>query len=179
MAGNQTEQTETRTAFFYGTLMEPQVFFSVCYDNKDPPEEIRKRHTFQPAVLHGYCRRRVRGADYPGMVEDPEHTVRGAVISGVTKANLERLDFFEGAAYDRRVVRPKLLTKVGNEKGDGNEEGEQIITESYIFLDKDWLEDKEWDFAEFRRDKLKKWTRAGYVFEDCDPDQPASVNAAV
>lgn len=145
--------------------MEPQVFFSVCYDNKDPPEEIRKRHTFQPAVLHGYCRRRVRSADYPGMVEDADHAVRGAVISGVTKANLERLDFFEGAAYDRRVVRPKLLTKVGNEKGEGNEEGEQIITESYIFLDKDWLEDKEWDFAEFRRDKLKKWTRAGYVFE--------------
>lgn len=141
------------------------MFFSVCYDNKDPPEEIRKRHTFQPALLHGYCRRRVRGADYPGMVEDPDHTVRGAVISGVTKANLERLDFFEGAAYDRRVVRPKLLTKVGNEKGEGNEEGEQIVTESYIFLDKDWLEDKEWDFAEFRRDKLKKWTRAGYVFE--------------
>lgn len=145
--------------------MEPQVFYSVCYDNRDPPEEIQKRHSFQPAILHGYCRRRVRGADYPGMIEDPDHTVRGAVISGVTKANLERLDFFEGSAYDRRVVRPKLLTQVGDEKGEGNVEGEQIITESYIFLDKDWLEDKEWDFAEFRRDKLKKWTRAGYVFE--------------
>lgn len=54
---------------------------------------------------------------------------------------------------------------MGNEKGEGNVEGEQIITESYIFLDKKELEDKEWDFAEFRRDKLKKWTRAGYVFE--------------
>lgn len=145
--------------------MEPQVFFSVCYNDKDPSEEIQKRHSFQPAILHGYCRRRVHGADYPGMVEDPDHTVRGAVISGITKDNLERLDFFEGAQYDRRVVRPKLLTKVGNEQGEGNVEGEQVITESYIFLDKAWLEDKEWDFAEFRRDKLKKWTRAGYVFE--------------
>lgn len=71
----------------------------------------------------------------------------------------------EGSSYDRRVVRPKLLTKVGDEKGEGNVEGEQVITESYIFLDKDGLEYREWDFAEFKRDKLTKWTRAGYVFE--------------
>lgn len=58
-----------------------------------------------------------------------------------------------------------LLTKVGDEKGEGNIEGEQVITESYIFLDKGDLEFGEWDFAEFKRDKLTKWTRAGYVFE--------------
>lgn len=58
-----------------------------------------------------------------------------------------------------------LLTKVGDETGEGNVEGEQVITESYIFLVKDDLEFGEWDFAEFKRDKLKKWTRAGYVFE--------------
>lgn len=58
-----------------------------------------------------------------------------------------------------------LLTTVGDETGEGNVEGEQVITESYIFLVKDDLEFGEWDFAEFKRDKLKKWTRAGYVFE--------------
>lgn len=40
-----------------------------------------------------------------------------------------------------------------------------MVTESYIFLDKSDLEDREWDFAEFKREKLRKWTRAGYVFE--------------
>lgn len=146
--------------------MEPQVFFSVCYDDKSPPSDVRQRHAFTPAILHGYCRRRVRGADYPGMVEDAAHTVRGTVVSGITKAGLDRLDFFEGRQYDRRVVRPKLLVQVGDEAtGDGNVEGEQIVTESYIFLDTRELEDKEWDFAEFKRDKLQKWTRAGYVFE--------------
>lgn len=40
-----------------------------------------------------------------------------------------------------------------------------MVTESYIFLNKKHLEFKEWDFAEFKRDKLTKWTRAGYVFE--------------
>lgn len=63
------------------------------------------------------------------------------------------------------MVRPRLLTEVGDEEGKGNVEGEQVVTESYIFVAKDELEDREWDFAEFRREKLKKWTRAGYVFE--------------
>lgn len=146
--------------------MEPQVFYSVCYDNKSPPSDTQERHTFTPAILHGYCRRRVRYADYPGMIEDAEHAVRGTIVSGISKANLERLDFFEGGQYDRRVVRPKLLVEEGDEKtGAGNVEGEQIVTESYIYLNKNDLEDKEWDFSEFKRDKLQKWTRAGYVFE--------------
>lgn len=76
----------------------------------------------------------------------------------------------EGSQYDRRVVRPNLLTTVGDEKGEGNVEGELVVTESYIFLDKADLEFREWDFAEFKRDKLTKWTRAGYVFEgECQP----------
>lgn len=179
MGDIRIDQPETRTAFFYGTLMEPQVFYLVCYNNKDPSEEVKKQHTFQPAILHGYCRRRVRSADYPGMTEEAGHSVRGAVVTGLTKHNLDKLDYFEGSSYDRRVVRPKLLTQVGNDKGEGNVEGEQVITESYIFLDQKSLEDKEWDFQEFRRDKLKQWTRAGYVFEDCDPDDVATVSAGV
>lgn len=145
--------------------MEPQVFFSVCYNDKSPPKETQDRHTFAPAVLHGHCRRRVLDADYPGMVPDPVHSVRGVVVTGLTAGNLQSLDWFEGSEYDRRVVRPRLLAEVGEEDGRGNVEGGVVVTESYIFLSEDRLEDKEWDFAEFRRDKLHKWTRAGYVFE--------------
>ncbi|KAF3770839.1 hypothetical protein M406DRAFT_246373 [Cryphonectria parasitica EP155] len=159
--------------------MEPQVFYSVCYNNRSPSDDIKARHHFRPAVLHGYCRRRVRSADYPGMIEDVDHNVFGMVVSGITKANLEKLDYFEGSQYDRRIVRPKLLDKVGDETGEGNVEGEQVITESYVFLDERDLEGREWDFAEFKRDKLKLWTRAGYVFEDCEPGDVASVSAAV
>lgn len=73
--------------------MEPQVFFSVCYNDKAPSHDIKARHTFSPAVLHDYCRHRVQGADYPGMIEDAGHSVFGMVVSGITKSNLERLDF--------------------------------------------------------------------------------------
>lgn len=73
--------------------MEPQVFFSVCYNNKAPANDIQARHNFVPAVLHGYSRRRVHHADYPGMTEDADHSVFGMVVSGITRDNLDRLDY--------------------------------------------------------------------------------------
>lgn len=82
--------------------MEPQVFFSVCYNDKAPAKDIQDRHKFVPAVLHGYCRRRVRSADYPGMTEDADHSVFGMIVSGITRANLERLDYLS-------VLAPALL----------------------------------------------------------------------
>lgn len=72
--------------------MEPQVFFRVCYYTKDPSDDIKARHTFRPAMLHDYCRHRVKYADYPGMIEEPGQTVFGMVVDGITKDNLERLD---------------------------------------------------------------------------------------
>ncbi|KAH8882772.1 hypothetical protein GQ53DRAFT_753301 [Thozetella sp. PMI_491] len=164
-------------AFFYGTLMVPEVFYSVCYNSKEVAPEIAKLHAFHPAILHGYCRRRVESADYPGITEDPEHEVFGTYTTGLTKANMEKLDFFEGSQYERRKVKVKLLTKVGDAKGVGNVEGEERTAEVYVYLNKNELESKEWDLEEFRREKLQRWTRAGYVFEDCDPNHPASVAA--
>lgn len=73
--------------------MVPEVFFRVCYQNKNPSQDIKSRHTFKPAMLHDYCRHRVRYADYPGMIEEPGHTVFGVVVDGITKDNLERLDY--------------------------------------------------------------------------------------
>ena len=176
--------------------MVPEVFFSVCYNSKDVPEAIKKLHSFHPAILHGYCRRRVKSADYPGITLDADHQVFGTWTTGLTQANMGKLDFFEGNQYERRKVTVKLLTKVGDAQGMGNVEGEERTAEVYVFREKDALEDREWDLEEFRREKLRLWTRAGYVFEgkrpcwpirldgrqktdalqlDCDPDQPAVV----
>ncbi|KAK0720415.1 AIG2-like family-domain-containing protein [Lasiosphaeris hirsuta] len=162
-------------AFFYGTLMIPDVFFSVCYGGRDVPDAIKDLHTFQPAVLHGYCRRRVRYADYPGMTPDKDHSVLGAFVTGLTRANIERLDFFEGGQYERRTISVNLLVKVGDLKGEGNVEGGEKKAMTYVFQQREDLEEREWDLEEFRREKLKKWTRAGYIFDECDPDDPAKV----
>ncbi|KAL2119228.1 hypothetical protein VTJ04DRAFT_6188 [Mycothermus thermophilus] len=163
-------------AFFYGTLMVPDVFYTVCYNTKDVPPAIAALHTFQPAILHGYCRRRVKMADYPGIIPDANHSVVGVFATGLTAANLAKLDMFEGSEYERRTVTVKLLDRVGNLKdGEGQVEGEERKAQVYVYLHEKWLEEKEWDLEEFRREKLKLWTRAGHIFDDCNPDNPAKV----
>ncbi|KAK0754736.1 AIG2-like family-domain-containing protein [Schizothecium vesticola] len=164
------------TAFFYGTLMVPDIFHTVCYRHKDQPPTIRARHTFTPAVLHGYTRHRVHGADYPGILASPSGSVLGRYVTGLSAANLAALDFFEGSQYERRTVTVKLLTHVGDPAtGAGNVEGEARRTAVYVFRDAEELEEKEWDFAEFQRDKMHMWTRAGYAFAECDPEDLAHI----
>jgi gamma-glutamylcyclotransferase (GGCT)/AIG2-like uncharacterized protein YtfP len=145
--------------------MAPEVFFTVCYGTKDVGPNVAKRHSFRPAILHGYCRRRVQYADYPGIVADAEHVVRGNLVTGLSAANLQLLDFFEGSEYVRKTLPVRLLSQVGDDKGVGNVEGEQCTAYVYVYLKRHQLETNEWDFEEFRRDKLQKWTRAGFVFE--------------
>nr|CAC18276.2 related to disease resistance protein aig2 [Neurospora crassa] len=169
-------------AFFYarkGTLMVPEVFFTVCYNLKIVPDVVARQHVFTPAILHGYCRRRVKSADYPGITEDAGHSVFGMLAEGLTKANLDKLDIFEGAEYERRTVKVKVLKKVGDVTGEGNMEGEEKDAQVYVFLPTQHLEQKEWDLEEFKREKLKLWTRGDHIFADCDPEEPATVAAAV
>jgi gamma-glutamylcyclotransferase (GGCT)/AIG2-like uncharacterized protein YtfP len=124
--------------------MVPDVFYSVCYGSKDVPDAIAQLHTFSSAILHGYCRRRVKYADYPGIVEDQDHQVFGSYVTGLTKANMAKLDYFEGSQYERRTVSVKLLEKMGNLKGEGNVEGEERKAQVYVFRKERDLEDKEW-----------------------------------
>jgi hypothetical protein len=123
--------------------MAPEIFFSVCYNNSSVPDEIAKRHTFTPAILHGYCRRRVEHADYPGITPDDQHQVFGTYATGLSEANMYKLDVFEGYQYKRETVKVKLLNHVGNAKGEGNVEGEERSAEVYVFMHPEELEEKE------------------------------------
>jgi len=40
--------------------------------------------------------RRVKHADYPGITPDSDHEVRGMYVTGLTSANMYKLDQFEG-----------------------------------------------------------------------------------
>ncbi|GAW25577.1 putative disease resistance protein [Rosellinia necatrix] len=171
-----SSQDGTHAAFFYGTLMAPEVFFTVCYRNStDNIAVLRSLHKFQPAILHGYCRRRVQFADYPGMTPDQEHEVRGMYVTGLTTANMYHLDQFEGSEYERKTVKARLLSMVGDDKGNGNIEGEEVECETYIFKSPANLESREWDFEEFRTQKMKRWTREDYGFADSDHFNPHHV----
>ncbi len=97
-------------------------------------------------------------------------------VTGLTDANMAKLDQFEGSEYERKTVKARLLSKVGNDKGEGNVEGEEVECEVYVFIAPKHLEDREWDFQEFRTQKMKLWSRADYGFEDTDHFAPHQVD---
>lgn len=140
--------------------MAPEVFFSVCYAQNNPPKVIRDLHTFTPAILSDYCRHRVKYADYPAIVSEEGHTVLGVYATGLTEANMDKLDFFEGSEYSREKVTVKLQIRKGEKLVE-----EEKSTFAYVFLKPDFLEKREWDFEEFRNEKMRLWTRAGVTFD--------------
>ena len=77
--------------------------------------------------------------------------MRGTYVQGLTAADQWRLDIFEGDQYARVKVRPRLLDANGNQ-------GKEVETETYIWIaPKEELEDREWDFEEFRKEKMARW----------------------
>lgn len=151
---------EGRTAFFYGTLMAPQVLHRVCHGSTSPSNAIYAIHNLKttPAILHDYRRHRVRYADYPAILPVSGSTIRGTYVTGLTDADIWRLDIFEGSEYRRDKVKARLLTKVGDEAGEGNLEGEEVEAETYVWIgNEEDLEDQEWDFKEFQREKMRFW----------------------
>ncbi|KAL8830957.1 MAG: hypothetical protein Q9191_001137 [Dirinaria sp. TL-2023a] len=157
------------SAFFYGTLMATQVLYRVCFGTPNPTRFQKNLLTIRPAILHSYCRRKVEGCDYPAVIPSPGSSVRGTYVQGLTEGDLGRLDIFEGDQYIRQNVRVRLLNVVGDESGKGNVEGQEAEASLYVWVDaNDGLEDGEWDFAEFMRDKISKWIGSSDEYEEVD-----------
>ncbi|KAL5630071.1 hypothetical protein BROUX41_001677 [Berkeleyomyces rouxiae] len=119
------------------------------------------------AVLTDHIRHRVVNEDYPGVVPGRGNSVLGVFATGLTEANLEKLDLFEGPEYERRSAKVTVLDKSGKEV-------KEVETNTYIFIDVGRLEKREWDIEEFKNEKLSQWTRNDLVFADCYV--PANVN---
>ncbi|KAF2272664.1 uncharacterized protein EI97DRAFT_436750 [Westerdykella ornata] len=144
----------THTAFFYGTLMATPVLHRVIH-NPTIPSSLLPTLTTRPAILQNHTRHRVRHADYPAVVpsDDQGACVRGVLVSGLSDADIWRLDVFEGEEYERRRVRVRVLDG-GEEEG----EGEEVDAETYIWIaGAERLEPQEWDFDEFVREKMRRW----------------------
>jgi len=138
--------------------MAPQVLYRVCYGSATPSANQKALLTIRPAILHSFCRHKVRNCDYPAITPDESTTVRGTYVQGLTAGDLWRLDIFEGDEYSRKKVKVKVLDKVGDEKGRGNIEGDEVEAETYVWIAGEHLLEKvEWDFGEFQRDKMRRW----------------------
>ncbi len=105
--------------------------------------------TILPALLRDHCRRKVAGADYPGITAEKGMSVRGTFVSGLDDDDMRMLDTFEGDGYARRWVTVEIL--------DGQHSGQEMAAETYIFLVESGLEESEWDFRWFCREKLAGW----------------------
>ncbi|KAJ4377296.1 hypothetical protein N0V83_000120 [Neocucurbitaria cava] len=174
--------SSSHTAFFYGTLMAPPVLHRVIWGASSPPTPAHASLLrIRPAILHAHQRHKVKHADYPAVLpsESPSSTVRGTLVEGLTDGDIWRLDIFEGSEYERKKVNVRVLRGRGHNgdaggeqqqattdelvHGQGEEEKEVEVVEAETYI---WtagahrLEAAEWDFAEFTREKMKRWVGA-------------------
>ena len=78
--------------FFYGTLLDHDVT-ALVLGRRLPPQ------AFLPATLHGFARYRAKGVTYPIIVREPNGTVPGAVVGGLSSLDVVRLAAYEGSRY--------------------------------------------------------------------------------
>lgn len=88
--------------------------------------------------------------------------MRGMYATGLTEANLQKLDIFEGSEYKRINAKVKLLKLEGEKEVEGDVKEASV----YVFLNANDLEKREWDFEEFRQQKMQMWTRGDWAFTD-------------
>lgn len=182
--------------------MAPQMLHRVIHGSPDPEPWQKALIHFQPALLHGYRRHRVRGADYPGIIpetateigteiatEPPsDTTVLGVLVSGLTEGDMYRLDQYEGGEYVKETVKVRTLCASAPEEeegakakeGDGKatwetklqnvlnaagshvaDEADEVVASTYVWIaGRERLEEREWDFETFKREKLAWWVGA-------------------
>lgn len=166
--------------------MAPQMLHRVIHGSPTPEPWQKALIRFQPAVLHGYRRHRVRGADYPGIVAESESestAVLGVLVYGLTDGDIYRLDKYEGGEYVKETVNVRTLRASaleGASKEDGEvtserqlremlvaagsqvvDEGDEVMAATYVWIaGEERLEEVEWDFETFKRDKLAWWVGA-------------------
>ncbi|CAG8317133.1 unnamed protein product [Penicillium salamii] len=176
--------------FFYGTLMAPQVLHNVIHGSANPEPWQKAMINIQPAILRGYRRHCVRNADYPAIVpvekfdengtisettSNSRTSVLGTLVSGLTDGDIYRLDMFEGSEYAKTKV---VVHKSKNPDGDYRDlskglphmpdtarvdtsEGEEVLAVTYVWiLGRELLEEAEWDFETFKKDKIAWWASA-------------------
>lgn len=169
------------TAFFYGTLMALPVLYRVLWGTPAPSLARRARLTIHGARLDGYCRHTVRGCDYPGIVvardgdgDGQQQHVRGRLVSGLTDADLARLDVFEGPQYERRRLRVAVLASISV---DYNIVIGRTEADTYVFLHPDdLLPGDDWDFVDFERNKMGRFIGAIEPLEPLESEMPPKVS---
>ncbi len=124
--------------YAYGTLQEPDVFRLI----------VGRSIAGAAALLEGHARFRLRNKVYPAIVAQPGQSVPGLLYTGVTTAELARLDEYEGPLYERRELRVSSA-------------GTETLAFTYVLSDRarHLLSPEPWDIEQFRREHLASYLR--------------------
>jgi hypothetical protein len=137
--------------------MVPEILYRVCYGKESLEHFENGKLIVRPAILQGFCRKKARNVDYPGIIRKEGSSIRGMAVIGLTERHIKRLDIFEGDEY----AREKVTVEVLNEDNDKVEKktSTQVELETYVWIaGEDKLEPGEWDFDEFMKVKMDYWS---------------------
>jgi hypothetical protein len=108
------------SAFFYGTLMHPEILKRVIGNDGSHLQMCA-------ALLLDYTRHQVKNEDYPGILpysqsremfdhdlNSEEKSVRGSLVTGLSDEDVRLLDIFEGNQYTRELVSVYPLGQLAN-----------------------------------------------------------------
>ena len=119
--------------YAYGTLQEPSIFRQI----------VGRAVPGSPATLEGYARFAIRGRVYPAIIEQAGARVSGLLYTELDAGELDLLDTYEGALYERREVA--VLTR-----DEATSAFTYVLRAQYRHL----LSTDAWDHDEFRRNHL-------------------------
>lgn len=143
-----------------------------------------RRHRVRGADYPGIILVNNNGSSSSESNSSSSSSVLGTVVSGLTDGDIYRLDIFEGDEYVKQSVRVRVLRNapsVGGrreestaKKGDEHlrdtldkaeaemaSEEEEVDAVAYVWAaGEDRLEDGEWDFESFKRDRMSWWVQA-------------------
>ena len=126
--------------FVYGTLLSNKIWKSI----------VNREYSSDSAVLKVYARKKVKGKNYPGLIEQDGSVVEGKIYYDISEEDFRKLDAYEGEEYARTKVSVQLSS------------GKSIESFTYLFKKEYFgkLTKSEWALTGF----LCKKTRINLIF---------------
>lgn len=170
-----------RSMFFYGTLVHPRILARVI---GSAGAHVRVHN----AVLDGATLYHVRGEEYPGLVRTPTGMVKGTLVTGLTDADVQCLDAFEGDEYVRvrvgvvpdpsarvecnetRIANAgtaplhAVLSSLTSARMDEVRAGGEVVEDVEVYAwsaGREKLEERVWEFDVFAREHAARWVGDG------------------
>ena len=117
--------------FAYGSLMFEPVWSSL----------VKRPRASMLARLDNFERQGVRAELYPGLIHKPGALTQGRLWLSLSATEIDVLDAFEGAPYERQSVQVAVSARQGGQT--------LVAAQVYVFKDVTALTGKPWDASQF------------------------------